>query len=233
MSKFNVGDEVWVKNESEYGVVVAYSHDAGYLVSKYDVNAGPLGDLQIMGIFKENDLSRYCDCRVTSLNGVNYTPKFKIGDKEKKKNMIMTFGIRGIYPNYDKGVVVVKFNDNEVVRLHCDKDDSFDINVAVALALAYRRFGSKNAFRKIVAKLTKEVKTKEKKDDNIVYCGDLPWGEAIRLVRKHKNLSIQEVAKKAGVGASTISNAERGIYPNTTPRVKNAIEKALNVVVKE
>lgn len=66
--------------------------------------------------------------------------------------------IKGIYPNEKKRILVVKFNDDSIVKLACHKDDEFDINIGVALAYAYKCFGSKTHFKKVVKELTKEIK---------------------------------------------------------------------------
>jgi hypothetical protein len=66
--------------------------------------------------------------------------------------------IKGIYPNEEKKLVIVKWSDDSVTKVECSKDDTFDIYVSVALACVRKFFGSNNQFRKIVDKLTKGAK---------------------------------------------------------------------------
>lgn len=69
-----------------------------------------------------------------------------------------------IWINEDKKVVTVKKPDGSVIQVKCDKRDVFDPYVGVALAMVYKEFGSKSAFRKFVdTKVTKQSKKKDKK----------------------------------------------------------------------
>lgn len=49
-----------------------------------------------------------------------------------------------------KGVVAVKFPDGETYVSHCSKEDHFDIEVGVALAIARHLYGSRTAFLKAI-----------------------------------------------------------------------------------
>lgn len=85
---------------------------------------------------------------------------------EKKKNLKVNGSIiTGIYPNEAKRILVVKFSDGETVRLTCHKEDVWDINIGVALAMSYKMCGSKNAYRKQVEELAKPVTSKVKKEE--------------------------------------------------------------------
>lgn len=64
-------------------------------------------------------------------------------------------GIKGIYPQEKKRMVVVKFMDNSIVKLNCHPEDQFDVGVAVAYAIAYKLYGSKGAFKREIEKVTK------------------------------------------------------------------------------
>jgi ribosome-binding protein aMBF1 (putative translation factor) len=80
----------------------------------------------------------------------------------------------GVYPNFEKRVVVVKFDDDyysDYIRINCSDEDHFDVNIAVALAIAYQNAGSKNKFRKKVEAKTKVVKSKVKKETNPEHLG--------------------------------------------------------------
>ena len=97
----------------------------------------------------------------------DYYKKFKDCEKEnkmlKKENDILVKKakervIKGIYPNQSKGIIVVKFHDDSVIKIKCCEEDEFDINIGVALAYAYKCFGSKSHFKKEVKRLTKEKK---------------------------------------------------------------------------
>lgn len=102
---------------------------------------------------------------------VDYAPDYykKVKDCEienrmlKKDNDILVKDakkrvIKGIYPNQSKGIIVVKFQDDSIVKIKCCEEDEFDINIGVALAYAYKCFGSKSHFKKEVKRLTKEKK---------------------------------------------------------------------------
>lgn len=64
-------------------------------------------------------------------------------------------GIKAVYVNSSKGVVAVKFMDDEVRTATCDKEDNFDVNVGVAICIASYLYGGKKNFHKIVSKRTK------------------------------------------------------------------------------
>lgn len=81
---------------------------------------------------------------------------------KKKKLKVNGWEVTGVYPNEEKRILVVKFGDGEVVRLACHKEDVWDINIGVALAMAYKMCGSKNAYRKQVEELTKPIVSKKK-----------------------------------------------------------------------
>lgn len=63
------------------------------------------------------------------------------------------YKIKGIYPNEKKKLVVVKFDDDSVIKVKCSKEDEFDVYVGVALAYSYKQYGSNTKFRKMVDKL--------------------------------------------------------------------------------
>lgn len=81
---------------------------------------------------------------------------------KNKKLKVNGWEVTGVYPNEEKRILVVKFGDGEVVRLACHKEDVWDINIGVALAMAYKMCGSKNAYRKQVEELTKPIVSKKK-----------------------------------------------------------------------
>ena len=67
--------------------------------------------------------------------------------------------------NEDKKIVTVKKPDGSVIQVKCDKRDEFDPYVGVALAMAYKEFGSKAAFKKYVdTNVTKQSKKKKKEE---------------------------------------------------------------------
>lgn len=64
--------------------------------------------------------------------------------------------IKGIYPQKDKRMVVVKFSDNSIVKLHCHEEDTFNVEIAAALAIAYKFCsGNKSKFKRMVKEFTK------------------------------------------------------------------------------
>lgn len=72
----------------------------------------------------------------------------------KKLNTV----IKGIYPNEEKKLVVVKWIDDSVTKVVCGEDDTFDVYVGVAIAVCKKFFGSNSQFRKTVDNLTKGAK---------------------------------------------------------------------------
>ena len=102
------------------------------------------------GLMKEINRVATSDIEIKYLKKENEIYKSMIYNRNNK--------IKGIYPNEKKRILVVKFNDDSIVKLACHKDDDFDINIGVALAYAYKCFGSKTHFKKVVKELTKEIK---------------------------------------------------------------------------
>lgn len=165
-------------------------------------------------------------------------------DEKGEKKMMFNFKVVGAYPNKKKGILAVKFNDGQVIKLHCDDGDNFDVNVGVALAMAYKSCGGKNAFRRNVEKVTQEVKSKEDREDKedkvfetkktkkvdirikpikvLTINGETgTFGYHMRKARKAKKLSQRELAILVGSGVSTIHNYERNdCEPNPKRKAK-------------
>ena len=70
-------------------------------------------------------------------------------------NLNLVSKIKGIYPQKEKRLVVVKFSDDSIIKLHCHEEDEFNVEIAAALAIAYKLYGTKGEFRRQVKKLTK------------------------------------------------------------------------------
>ena len=105
--------------------------------------------------------------------------------------------IVGIYPNEEKRVVVVKFNDSEEpIRVNCSADDNFDLTIAVALAIAYKNAGSKNQFKKKIAEKTKVIKSKPKKEVNPEHFG-FGFITSADADEEVTSSDLEEVAKEA------------------------------------
>lgn len=64
--------------------------------------------------------------------------------------------ITNIYVNESKKCIAVKFSDGDVRVIHCSENDSFDIYVGVALAIAKKSFGSSEKFHSKVDKILKK-----------------------------------------------------------------------------
>lgn len=64
--------------------------------------------------------------------------------------------IKNIYVNESKKCVAVKFEDEDVRVIHCSENDSFDIYVGVALAIAKKAFGSSEKFHNKVDRILKK-----------------------------------------------------------------------------
>lgn len=78
-----------------------------------------------------------------------------LNDNQSKKPQIRT-----ITANEEKKIVTVVFNDGEVQMSKCSAEDYFDINVGVAMCIAYHNFGSKTQMHKFIEKTAKIVKKK-------------------------------------------------------------------------
>lgn len=84
---------------------------------------------------------------------------------QKNNGVIKRLESDKYFINEDKKIVTVKKPDDSVIKVKCDKRDEFDPYVGVALAMAYKEFGSKAAFKKYVdTNVTKQSK-KEKKEE--------------------------------------------------------------------
>lgn len=152
-------------------------------------------------------------------------------DEKGEKKMMFNFKVVGAYPNKKKGILAVKFNDGEVIKLACHDDDNFDINVGVALAMAYKSCGGKNAFRRNVQKVTQEVKSKEdkvKNEEDKVF-GDYDaksFGRIIKAKRIKMKMPQNLLAQIVGANQSNISEYESGKY---LPR-KELRQKIINAL---
>lgn len=71
-------------------------------------------------------------------------------------------GIKSVTINENKRKVTVVFGENGYTIATCSEEDDFDPAVGVALALAYRRFGSKTKFHKYVDSLVTKGGNKRK-----------------------------------------------------------------------
>ena len=127
----------------------------------------------VIGYADENGIINKLSTSIGSIEtcSVGYVPDYekKVKDYEKENKMLKKENdilvkeakervIKGIYPNQSKGIIVVKFQDDSIVKIKCCEEDEFDINIGVALAYAYKCFGSKSHFKKEVKRLTKEKK---------------------------------------------------------------------------
>ena len=82
--------------------------------------------------------------------------------KEELKQFVL---IRNILANEEKRLVTVVFKDGTHEIIKCSKEDHFDVNIGVALAIAQHIYGSKNKFHKVVVNKTKTI---EKRKENEV-----------------------------------------------------------------
>ena len=64
--------------------------------------------------------------------------------------------IRSIQINKTERIVTVVFVDGCVELIKCHKEDDFDVNIGVALAIAKHLYGSKNKFHKEVERKTRK-----------------------------------------------------------------------------
>lgn len=93
-----------------------------------------------------------------------------------------------IFIQPDKDTVVAKKDDGDIIKIQSVHGDEFDPYIGVALALAYKQFGSKAAFRKAVDKITPKPKKKKVKHTvkETVYADNKPLCEADRTIRTVK-----------------------------------------------
>ena len=88
-----------------------------------------------------------------SIGYASYPETRKTEDKTKTSTVSIP-KVKGIYPQLDKRLCVVKFDDNSIVKLHCHEEDEFDVEIATALAIAYKVYGAKGEFRRQVEKIS-------------------------------------------------------------------------------
>lgn len=85
-----------------------------------------------------------------------------LASTSNKTAKLTTDFVQGIYVDEVKRIVVVKFYDNSIEKVHCSKEDDFDPTVGVSLALSRRLFGSHSRFYKhVVKRKTQYVKRAE------------------------------------------------------------------------
>lgn len=79
--------------------------------------------------------------------------------------------ISSITVNENMKIVTVVFEDGDVQMSKCTEDDKFDINVGVAMCIAYHLYGSKSKFHKEVeskasyAKPRRQLKEAQKEQE--------------------------------------------------------------------
>ena len=135
-------EELWCK-----GTVIGYADENG-IINKLSTSIGPIETCSVGYVPDYYKKVKDCEIENRMLKKDN-----DILVKDAKKRVI-----KGIYPNQSKGIIVVKFQDDSIVKIKCCEEDEFDINIGVALAYAYKCFGSKSYFKKEVKRLTKEKK---------------------------------------------------------------------------
>lgn len=103
-------------------------------------------------------------CKVIEEDDENYV-QIKKGDVSQlvyKKDIVRITktdsepAIKNIYVNESKRAVAVKFCDGDVRVIHCCDDDTFDVYVGVALAVAKKVYGSSEKFHTLVNKKIKK-----------------------------------------------------------------------------
>ena len=72
--------------------------------------------------------------------------------KQRKETLI-----RNVLVNGKKRLVTVVFKDGTHEIVKCSKNDEFDVNIGVALAIAQHLYGSKNKFHKDVQNKVKVI----------------------------------------------------------------------------
>ena len=133
-------EELWCK-----GTIIGYADENG-MIKELNTSISPIETCSVGYVTDYYKKVKDCEIENKMLKKDN-----DILVKDAKKRVI-----KGIYPNQSKGIIVVKFQDDSIVKIKCCEEDEFDINIGVALAYAYKCFGSKSHFKKEVKRLTKE-----------------------------------------------------------------------------
>ena len=84
---------------------------------------------------------------------------YRIKDDKKPREL------KAAHYDEDSGLTVAVFSDGSKRFIRCDEKDEFDKRIAVALALAYDRFGSKRKFHEFADRVARPTKKKEKKKE--------------------------------------------------------------------
>lgn len=110
-----------------------------------------------------------------------------IGSTSDKPAKLTTDFIQGVYVDEVKRIVVVKFYDNSIEKVHCSKEDDFDPAVGAALAISRHIFGSHTKFYKRVLRDKIQYTNKEEPSSYAAYT---------KWCREHKQRLISEITFK-------------------------------------
>lgn len=172
MGKFKVGDIIVAneKSNKEYGMTSKINNWKGVVQEiiggdairvttihsgKQDVGKTYTVDPYYFDLEKEYSIDEKIGTNITGLKSRNHSWYGVEIDKIIFDEVFIrnNYKIKGIYPNEEKKLVVVKFDDDSVIKVKCSKEDEFDVYVGVALAYSYKQYGSNTKFRKMVDKL--------------------------------------------------------------------------------
>lgn len=133
---FRIGDKVIIETSGGYGV---------------PVTAKRISD----GILQHISFSDYGVPR-QDLWYDEFTKKITVREANCDRRVANSTAIKNIYVNESKKCVAVKFEDEDVKVIHCSENDSFDVYVGVALAIAKKAFGSSEKFHNKVDRILKK-----------------------------------------------------------------------------
>ena len=91
-----------------------------------------------------------------------YGDSFERTAKKVEKLFDDSCTIKSITLNEDKKITTVVFGDGSVKMSKCNKKDSYDPSIGVAMCIAYKIFDSKTKFHKYVNDNGKKIKTTQK-----------------------------------------------------------------------
>ena len=153
-----------------------------YIKYTTGIESGFHTNISISGRLKESTLveavERFVNqCEVTSVDKGYINSQilhgnlatYKLGDKVThndkqyvcKGETKMKAGIKSVTVNEKKRIVTVVFNDGDIRMSKAHKDDKFDVEVGIAMCLAYKYMNmSKTQYHKAVAKYTDQKVSK-------------------------------------------------------------------------
>ena len=154
MNKFKVGDLVIGNKENTYNIT-----SEGTICKVVEVDAVDREQVKVVVVSVNWD-GEVMEASVARWVTAKYFDLYKSAPVSETINRIAP-NIKSTTINEDKKKVTLVFDKNDYSIATCTENDEFDPAVGVALALAYKCFGSKTKFHKWVdAQVQKNIKKK-------------------------------------------------------------------------